>query len=753
MRIRQNRVENGGLAARLSAEYNTGRGWVQLPEAGFSGSGFEFTVDVIPETESAITGKISVPAGSNEMTISEAGFQPGDQKLEVSGTYTQEDDRINCRVTIRSCTPVVFRLNMSLPEGEKGFHVIPCNIYGDNNEAFAHAGEFPLLTKARPDDAFRSPFWSFRADRAATPLSAVCGSHGVIAVAADAYAQPGGRNASQSRRFSEWSRAGVPDGTGAGQSGCLAGFLPTPRPEILHNGLHSAIPGTCGASVGYINEPFTFRNKRTPEPAEAQGVCEAETDFRLYLIPAEECLPEVQETNRFLIHRIIRREYALIHHRAEYKKSFREAVSGCLNAFLRINWDPEAGEYTNRECLPPERTALKPWRNVIEIGWTGGGVLAYPLIAARNLLGEEANQAFAAAGARTGEQIISRILDGCNEKSGLLYDLTVPGGSDGSRLNGWWTYFGLVKDCHCAYNIGSAVHYVLKSIDFLKRHKGAADTEHWLDVCRKVCDTVISLQREDGAFGYTFSPERKAVLDWDGFAGCWFVPCLAYLWRFTGEKTYLEAAKQGIRFYRGAVRLLTPSGTPMDTWKSTDQEGNLAFIRGARLLYEETGEAEFLEDLKTGAEYEFLWRYAYQTHPDYAPIREGWSACGGSVTSVSNPHIHPMGMIVDSDLYYLGRVTGDSYYTERAKDGTAWIMQTLELYPEKTGYGAYGVLSERWCPSDGLTVQRDSEGHPFSSWYSYNLWAAAAAFEEACERLEETKESSGNVLHSPSTTK
>ncbi len=76
---------------------------------------------------------------------------------------------------------------------------------------------------------------------------------------------------------------------------------------------------------------------------------------------------------------------------------------------------------------------------------------------------------------------------------------------------------------------------------------------------------------------------------------------------------------------------------------------------------------------------------------------------------------------------------------DRAKDGTAWIMQTLELYPEKTGYGRYGVLSERWCPSDGLVIQKDSEGKPYSSWFSFNLWAGAAAFEEVCERALEEK--------------
>ena len=43
----------------------------------------------------------------------------------------------------------------------------------------------------------------------------------------------------------------------------------------------------------------------------------------------------------------------------------------------------------------------------------------------------------------------------------------------------------------------------------------------------------------------------------------------------------------------------------MDTWKAVDEEGNLAFIRGTRLLHEITGEKEYLEDLESGAC--FVW--------------------------------------------------------------------------------------------------------------------------------------------------
>ena len=98
----------------------------------------------------------------------------------------------------------------------------------------------------------------------------------------------------------------------------------------------------------------------------------------------------------------------------------------------------------------------------------------------------------------------------------------------------------------------------------------------------------------------------------------------------------------------------------MDTWKSVDEEGNLSFIRASRIMHELTGDSKYLIYLKDGADYEFLWRYGYKARPDFAPLKKeysDWNSCGGSVTSVSNPHIHPMGLIIDSELRYLYKIT------------------------------------------------------------------------------------------------
>jgi len=62
-------------------------------------------------------------------------------------------------------------------------------------------------------------------------------------------------------------------------------------------------------------------------------------------------------------------------------------------------------------------------------------------------------------------------------------------------------------------------------------------------------------------------------------------------------------------------------------------------------------------------------------------------------------------------------------------------MATMELYPDTMGYGKYGVLSERTCPSDGLVTERYSDGTLCSTWFSYNGWAAANALEALVEKL------------------
>ena len=589
---------------------------------------------------------------------------------------------------MRLSAPLPSKLRLTLsPAARVGdaFHLIPCCIHGSNNADVVRPGEFPLLTDKYPGVRFCAPEWEFRADRAATPVSMVCAGDCVYAASIDPYADS-------------------PDGAN------------------VRCGVFARLPDAFGVTLGYTNRPVSFVNKQIDGQTVGDSTREAKVRGRIYRLPGQ---------GRGGVHAVIRREYALRRDTAHYRNSFRQAADGLFDAFVGLNWSAERGEYTNRCCRPRDWLTMRPWRSVTEIGWTGGAVLALPM-----LMYELLTEGFTPAryrGAMTARQQFDRICARYNPASGMIFDLMTPN-AEGSDVNGWWTGYGLVKDCHCAYNSGTAAYCLLYAVDFMKS-RGQAAPAAWLDTAQKVVATACELQREDGAFGYTYATDRRAVTDWEGFAGCWFAAAAALLARLTGEARWREAAVRALRHYAKDVAALNCWGTPMDTWKAVDQEGNLAFVRTCAILCADAPDEELLGFFRLGAEYEYLWRFGYRTRPDHAPIREGWTACGGSVTSVSNPHIHPMGALINSDLYALADLTGDDYHRARAEDGTAWLMQTLELYPEKTGYGRYGVLSERWCPSDGLLTERYSDGGMYSSWFSYNLWAAANALQAVCERM------------------
>jgi hypothetical protein len=212
------------------------------------------------------------------------------------------------------------------------------------------------------------------------------------------------------------------------------------------------------------------------------------------------------------------------------------------------------------------------------------------------------------------------------------------------------------------------------------------------------------------------------------------VPALALAYELTRHDLYLVAARRGLAFYHRAVQQLACWGTPLDTWKSPEQEGILGFIRGARLLHELTDNDDYLAMLSDAAQYEYLWRYGFRARPQCKPLAGShFNSCGGSITSVSNPHIHPMGLNIASELHYLAQKSGDDYHAQRLEDGNNWALNVVSLYPEVTGYGIRGVLTERYCPSDGLLTDTNANGSPSSISHTYNSWAATSALEGLIE--------------------
>lgn len=620
----------------------------------------------------------------------EVGFlSPGeslhceDANVKLSASCKRETENSAVyELEFRSAYPTRIRLLAEL-EGENPWYLIPCCIHGDNNLHHARPDQYPNLTSEYPDAAYSSSLWEFRADRASHPVSILATDHAAGGVSIDPYSRD------------------------------LDG-------QLIRNGVFAELPNRFGVTFGYANLPFTFVNKRCDSSdgiskSTSNPLCGGRVSGKLFFYP---------EGGRSNVKRILENLYRKFRELPHFQHTFREAAQSVLDCFIRYNYSEEFGHYTNLEAHPPAQSVLKPWRPLIEIGWTGGSILAYPFIKAEKLLDLPENYF---SKCKSGRDLFDEIVAGYNPAGGFFFDLVRE--RDGSRVNGWWDFLKITHDCHSAYTNGHALYYLFLTMKQL-RERGETIPELWRQRSLEVAENLLALQREDGCCGYAFRTDRREVADFDGFAGCWLAAALAAGFAFCGDRRYLESAERAAAYYFESVRNLNVCGTPMDTWKAPDQEGNLAFMKLVRLLHESTGRADYLSMLEEAAHYEYLWRYGFRAIPEIMPLKgSSWNSCGGSVTSVSNPHIHPMGVLVTEELYYLAERTGNELHRMRAEDGMAWIMNSLELYPEVTGYGAYGITTERYCPSDGLTDFCYSDGRPSSMWYSYNGWAAANVLE------------------------
>ena len=271
----------------------------------------------------------------------EQGLRYRDADVELTVFCTEEEAHITeFKLSFRSTYPTRIRLRGELA-GKNAWHLIPCCIHGDNNLHHARPDQYPNLTTEHPEAKYSSPLWEFRADRASHPVSILTSAGGTAALSMDPYAR---------------------DTEG----------------QLVCNGVFAELPNAFGVTFGYANLPFTFVNKRcehddgssksTSNPLTGGTVC-----GKIFFYPG---------SGRECVRKIIETLYRNCRECPHFAKTFREAARAVLDAFLLYNYSEEFGHYTNQEAHLPEQSELRPWRPLIEIGWTGGSILAYPFIRA-----------------------------------------------------------------------------------------------------------------------------------------------------------------------------------------------------------------------------------------------------------------------------------------------------------------------------------------------------------------------------------
>jgi hypothetical protein len=198
----------------------------------------------------------------------------------------------------------------------------------------------------------------------------------------------------------------------------------------------------------------------------------------------------------------------------------------------------------------------------------------------------------------------------------------------------------------------------------------------------------------------------------------------------------MDACKQSEKDYYNYVQKWYCYGTPLDTYKAVDSEGILSYIKACRFLHALTQDKIYLDHMLAGLEYEFSFKFGYNVPIKVPPLSKlGWSSSGGSVTSTCNPHIHPMSNCVLDELKYYTKFNPDPYVISRFKDTYYWGIQCYNRDDNEFDFGKKGWMSERFCHSEGLLIEKYPDGSPASTWFAFLTWGAANVLEGICGEL------------------
>ncbi|MNB81215.1 hypothetical protein D3C75_279880 [compost metagenome] len=572
---------------------------------------------------------------------------------------------------------------------------LPAFMYGRNRgEAPQNVpNEFPRLREGNPSRP-SSPWWMVRSDRLSHPAALVYDSGKIFGLCASPYF--------------------------VSKSGVKIQWKPNLEGEFYQYGGYtcSLTKGTVGYTLGYENAPLLFiKSRLVKERAPLDENC-----FELAASESVEFtldLYEYDAESELGINAALEDIYYRYHQHPRLGSDIQTAAADLSKAIYQYAWLPEDRSYSTFVYEDKETGGYR-YNKIISISWTDGLSVATPVLIAALRLEDEPmrEQALSCI-----ENIVGNSL---NPASGLPYEAY----QDGKwSINGWW-FDGMRTPGHSAYLCSQALFYILKACEFEKRIKNILH-EDWMVFVKKVLLVLEKSKNSDDEYPAILSERTGSGLEYDSFSGTWCMAAMAYYSWLTGDRTHLDSLKRSEKhYYETYVKRMECYGAPLDADKAVDSEGILAYIKAVRYLHALTGDDLYLDHMRDAIDYEFTFKFAYNSPIKVPPLSTvGWSSCGGSVTSVANPHIHPMSSNLVDELHYFVQQRKDPYVRQRMLDTVGWGCQTYNRFDKEFDHGKTGWMSERFCHSEGLVTEIYSDGSPASTWFCLMPWASGSIIE------------------------
>lgn len=553
-----------------------------------------------------------------------------------------------------------------------------------------------------------SSWWMIRGDRLSNPCALAVTRSRVVGVVSSPYLVDRG------------------DGMLVGHEACdelpfvqYAGFsCMLPTPGIVPCDDHASV----GVTIGYENAPWLFVSstdiRERPDSAEgpitlAPG---GAAIMRLDVVDApardERAIIPVLET-----------VYRRFHEPPRQVGAPARAIRDIAVAVDRDAWLEDehmyAGFVFDHHSPGDEIIEGKPYmyRRLGSSSWTNGMASAVPMLASAWRLGDDAMRRHALDG-------IEHIIQHCiNPTNGLPYTAVE---HERWSNRGWW-FDGLSNPGHSGYLVGQTMYSALRAWQ-IERRFGGIDHSDWLKIIGNVIPRLAAGRNAVGEYPFVFDEMDGSGAEYESFGGVWCLAASAYWALLTGDHSDLDGMLLSERHYHNRyVAHMECYGAPLDTSKAVDSEGILGYIKAVGCLYAITGDAMYLDRMREAFAYECSFRFCWNSPVGVPPLNEvGWSSCGGSVTSTSNAHIHPMSSVAIEDMVYYLRYRNDTYIASRLCDAVGWSCQTYNLKDGEYGYGRVGWMSERFCHCQGFLDERYPDGSLCSTWRCLMPWTAGA---------------------------
>ncbi|MFF2094295.1 hypothetical protein [Paenibacillus sp. NPDC058174] len=325
------------------------------------------------------------------------------------------------------------------------------------------------------------------------------------------------------------------------------------------------------------------------------------------------------------------------------------------NKYNEMNWEDKEHYYS----VGLRENHFQDW----QCGWVGGGITTYPLMAAGSVKSRER--------ARRTIDFMFRT----QTESGLLHGIYSQGqyqgdGFDREDASRW----------HLVRKSGDVLYFALKQIALIEQ-QGEAIPDDWKAGVKRLADAFVRLWEQNGQFGQFVDVHTGDIIVGGSTSGAIVPAGLMLAAEYFNDEKYAAAARESARLYvERDLRAGYTTGGPGEILQCPDSESAFALLESLIVLYEITGEQEWLTSAREAASLCMTWCVSYDFQwPSHAEFgRLGMKTTGTVLANAQNQHSAPGICTLSGDsLLKLFRATGDMQWLELLRDVARTIPQYM----------------------------------------------------------------------------